>query len=106
MFQNTTVAGYTGNDAELRITATGKDVANFTIAINEQFGENERTTWMSVVCWNGLTKVAKHIKKGQGLLIEGRVHSEAWLDADGNLQSKIVLTAKTIRFLGAKPENK
>ena len=104
MFQEITVIGNAGQDPRANVTTTGKDVANFTIAVNEKHGENEKTTWFKVAAWNGLAKVvAEHVKKGRQLFVQGRVSLETWTDESGQLRADMVITADTIKFLGAKP---
>ena len=44
-FQNTTIVGNVGWVGEKRFTPTGKEVINFNVAVNERYGESERTTW-------------------------------------------------------------
>ena len=46
--------GYAGNDAELKFTASGKAVANFSVAVNESYknsnGDNvDRVEWFKCV---------------------------------------------------------
>lgn len=103
-YQNTIIVGNVGGEITLRTTTTGKQVANFSIAVNERFGENERTTWFQVVAWEQLAPIAAdHIVKGQQLLVEGRVSASMWTDQNGGFQIGLQLTARTIRFLGSKP---
>ena len=56
------VLGNVGSDAELKFTAGGKPVANFSVAVNESFknsnGDNvDRAEWFRCVAWNGLAEV-------------------------------------------------
>jgi single stranded DNA-binding protein len=53
------VLGHVGSDAELKFTAGGKPVTNFSVAVNESFknsnGDNvDRAEWFHCVAWNGL----------------------------------------------------
>ena len=67
------VLGYAGNDAELKFTAGGKPVANFSVAVNESFknsnGDNvERVEWFRCVAWNGLAELCgQYILRGKQL---------------------------------------
>jgi hypothetical protein len=65
--------GYAGNDAELKFTASGKAVANFSVAVNESYknsiGDNvDRVEWFRCVAWNGLAELCgQYILRGRHL---------------------------------------
>jgi single-stranded DNA-binding protein len=48
-YQNTLIIGNVGGEVTLRTTTTGKQVANFSVAVNERFGDQEQTSWFQVV---------------------------------------------------------
>jgi single-strand DNA-binding protein len=103
-YQNTLIIGNVGGEVTLRTTNTGKQVVNFSVAVNERFGDQEQTTWFQVVAWEQLAQIAAdHIDKGQLLLVEGRVSASTWTDQNGGVQVAQKLTARNIRFLGGKP---
>ena len=103
-YQNTLIIGNVGGEVALRTTTTGKQVANFNVAVNERFGDKEQTTWFQVIAWEQLAQIAaEHITKGQLLLVEGRVSASIWTGQNGGIQVSLKLTAKNIRFLGSKP---
>ncbi len=102
-FQKTIIVGYVGGEVAALQTNDSK-VANFSVAVNEKYGESDRTTWFQIAAWNNLADMAiEHIVKGQLVLIEGRISANVWADADGILQFALRLTAKNIRLLGGKP---
>ena len=104
-YQNTIIIGNVGGEVILHTTNTGKQVANFSVAVNERFGDKEQTTWNQVVAWEQLAQIAaEHIGKGQLLLIEGRVSATIWTNQNGGIQVTLKLTARNIRFLGGKPD--
>ena len=49
MFQSITIAGYAAADAEMRFLQSGVPVTSFRVAVNERYGENERTTWLCAI---------------------------------------------------------
>jgi single-strand DNA-binding protein len=56
------VLGNVGDDADLKFTAGGKPVANFSVAVNESFknsnGEKvDRVEWFRCVAWDGLAEI-------------------------------------------------
>jgi len=102
--------GYAGNDAELRFTATGKAVANFSVAINESFknsnGDNvERVEWFRCVAWDGLAELCgQYILRGKQLYLEGRMQTRKYDDKDGNPRTTTEVVVSTLRLLGG-PRN-
>jgi single-strand DNA-binding protein len=99
------IIGNVGRIEELRSTPNGHKVLNFTVAVNETYNDQERTTWIKAIAWNGLAEMLdNHLKTGQLVLIKGRPGTEAWTDKDGALRATLTITADTFRFLGKKPE--
>ena len=104
------VLGYAGNDAELKFTASGKPVANFSVAVNESFknanGDNvERVEWFRCVAWNGLAELCgQYILRGKQLYLEGRMQTRKYDDKDGNPRTTTEVVVSTLRLLGG-PRN-
>ena len=104
------VLGYAGNDAELKFTASGKPVANFSVAVNESSknsnGDNvERVEWFRCVAWNGLAELCgQYILRGKQLYLEGRLQTRKYDDKDGNARTTIEVVVSTLRLLGG-PRN-
>lgn len=83
--------GHLGADPEIRRTADGKPVANFSLAVSERWkdkaGERqERTTWIPIVIFNeGLCGIAeKYLKKGSKVFVSGKFSVRKWQDKDGH----------------------
>lgn len=61
-------------DPELSETTTGKSVCKFSIATNEKYGETEETNFFNITAFGGQGEaIAKYLKKGRAILLEGRV---------------------------------
>ena len=100
-----TVIGYAGSEPEYQATVTGKDYAYFPLYVNERHGNSERAYRYKIKTWNELSLIVKdHLAKGQLLVVEGTPSVEVWRDASGKPRAQLVVTAQTLRFLGAKPE--
>ena len=78
--------GNLGKDPELRYTASGVAVANFTIATNESWKDQEgnlqeRTEWHNIVAWRKLAEICgEWLKKGKKVYIEGRIQTRSYDD--------------------------
>jgi single-strand DNA-binding protein len=99
--------GNLGRDPELRYTAGGTAVANFTLATTESWNNNksgqreERTEWHRVVAWGRTAELcAQYLSKGRTVYIEGRIQSREWEDKEGQKRRTTEIVANTVQFLG------
>ncbi len=108
MYQQITVIGNVGRDAELRHTANGKTVANFSVAVNQN--GDETPDWFQVSLWgDAAEKVAQWIRKGRQVMVVGSVKLETWADQNGETRASLRLhtNAKGFKLLGkAEPAAK
>ena len=99
--------GCAGNDAELKFTASGKAVANFSVAVNESYknrnGDNvDRVEWFRCVAWNGLAELCgQYILRGKQLYLEGRMQTRKYDDKDGSAKTSTEVVVRTLRLLGS-----
>ena len=102
--------GRLGKDPEIRYTQSGSAVANFTMATDEywtdQQGQRQQSTeWHNIVAWNKLADlVQSYLKQGSPVYVEGRLQTRSWDDAQsGQKRFKTEINAKTIQFLDSRP---
>lgn len=109
-FTNTvTIVGRAGSDAEIRYFDTGKAKATVSIAVNRYRGkqQDQMTDWFRVEFWERDAEIAsEYIRKGQLILIEGRINMNQWTDSSTN-EERIMysITCTSFRLLGSKREN-
>ena len=103
------IVGHLGRDPEMRYTAGGDAVANFSVATAEgwkdkQTGENtERTEWHRVVMFRRLAEIAgEYLKKGSQVYIEGRLQTRKWQDQGGQDRYSTEIVANEMQMLGSK----
>lgn len=85
------VSGRAGGDGEHKSTSSGKDVVEFGLAhTRSQWDENARdwveknTTWYRVACFDKeAQEIARTIRKGDLLLVTGRLECEEYERRDG-----------------------
>ena len=109
MFQQLTIVGHAGADAEMRYTPDGTAVTTFSVATSKKVRqangrESEVTTWFRVTCWRKLAEICgEHVRKGDRLLVTGEVYTSAWLDGrSGEPRAALEVRADTVRFLGKR----
>lgn len=93
--------GNLGKDPELRSTQSGKQVANFSIAVQGNKTDNGYLTeWINVVCWEKTAEnVSKYLSKGSKVFVEGRFSTRSWEDKDGNKKYTTEIVANEVKFL-------
>jgi single-strand DNA-binding protein len=98
--------GNLGADPEIRYTSNGTAVANFRIATNERWtnqnGEKEeRTEWHRIVAFGRLGEICgEYLSKGKPVYIEGRLQTRTWEDRDGNQRTTTEIVATAMQMLG------
>ncbi len=81
--------GNLGNAPEIKNTESGKKLARFSIATNENYrnakGEKvTETTWHNLVAWGKVADLAeKFLQKGTEVVIEGKLINRSYTDKDG-----------------------
>ena len=96
--------GNVGSEPEMRFTGSGKPVADFTLATNRKYGDEDLTTWFKVTAWNKLAEtVNQYVYKGMSVYVEGSVGLDEWEGQDGQKRSRLAVTAGTVNFL-SKPK--
>lgn len=103
-FQQVTVVGHVGKDPELRNTNNGTAVANFSIAVTDNKGkDNEHTEWFNITAWKRTAEIcAEYVKKGDPLMVVGRLKTDKWQDDSGADRYTVRLHANQIQLLKSK----
>jgi len=92
--------GRLGRDPETRYTAGGKAVTNFTVAVDDGFGENKTTSWITVVAWEKTAELAQqYLAKGSQVAVEGRLKQRTWNDKEGAKHTVLEVVANRLDFL-------
>lgn len=101
--------GNLGSDPEIRSTANGTSVGNFSLATNETFqnakGEKvEKVQWHRIVVWKGLADIAKkYLNKGSKVFIEGQIEYGSYEDKEGVTRYTCEIVARELTMLDAAP---
>ena len=98
--------GYMGAMPELRFTASGTPVTNFSLATNrswtDQAGEQRKATdWHRITSWGRLAEVVNQfMAQGKRVRVIGRLEYQTWNDkATGEPRSRAVIVASQVLFL-------
>jgi single-strand DNA-binding protein len=103
------LVGNVGKDREVRYSASGTPVANFSLATNEKFKDRndqwqERTEWHSIVAWKRLAEfVGEYGAKGSKLYVEGKIQTSSWEDRQsGERKYRTEIVARELLLLGPR----
>jgi single-strand DNA-binding protein len=100
-FNRVILAGNLTRDPELRHTNDGTAVAGFGLAVNRVRSKSEEVDFFDVSAWRELGEtVANYKKKGDPILVEGRLQFRTWEAQDGSKRSKVDVVADNVQFLG------
>ncbi len=101
------IIGNLGADPEMRYTANGVAVVNFSVATNRKYTTNagedrEEVEWFRVVAWERLAEIcSQYLTKGRSIYVEGRMQTRSWEDSQsGETKYMTELIAQQVQFLG------
>jgi len=96
------IIGHLTRDPEMRSTAAGQSVVNFSVATNRRWtsreGEQqEETEFHDIVAWGKLAEIAVQIfKKGNLSYVEGRLQTRSWEAQDGAKRQRTEIVADNL----------
>ena len=106
MLNKVMLIGYAGADSEMKFTAAGIPVANFSLAVKEVYknGDGEKKTntlWIRCVAWRRCAElVGEFVTRGKFLYVEGRLQLRSYEDREGQQRNVTEVVVTTLRFLG------
>lgn len=105
-----TLIGNLGKDPEMRATASGDAVCNFSVATTEKWKDKagdtqERTEWHKVTAWRQLAEVCgKFLGKGSKVYVEGKLQTREY-EKDGIKRYSTEIVAYSVLFLSFKEKD-
>lgn len=108
-YQRVIICGRLGQDPEVRKTVGGDSVCSMSVATSETWKDKdgkqqERTEWHRCTIWGAKgDAAAKYLKKGQEVLIEGKLQTQTWED-NGVKRQATKINVDKWTFVGGKKE--
>lgn len=102
---NVVLIGRLTKDPDLRYTANGVAVAQFTLAVDrpKQKDKEQETDFIPVVVWRQLAETcASYLKKGRQAAVLGRMQVRNYENNEGRRVYVTEIVAENVRFLDAK----
>ena len=100
--------GHLGNDPEIITLDSGKKLAKFNMATNETYKNTQgekitETQWHNLIAWNNIADITeKYVKKGQEIVIEGKLTSRSYEDKEGIKKYITEIVVNELVLLGSK----
>ena len=89
-------------DVELRYTTDQKPIARFSIAVNDGYGEQQRTSYIPIVVFGKQAENAdRYLSKGSKVAVNGRIQTGSY-EKEGRTIYTTDIIASNIEFLSAK----
>jgi single-strand DNA-binding protein len=102
-FNRVVLAGNLTRDPELRFTNDGVPVCSLGLAVNRVRSKSEEVDFFDISAWRELGQtIANYKKKGDPILVEGRLQYRTWEAQDGSKRSKVDVVADNVQFLGRR----
>lgn len=99
-----TIEGRLGADPVMKVIPVGKKVCNFSVAVNEDWiDENntkqKRVTWHNVECWDKHAESSmESLTKGSRVSVTGPLKISNWQDKEGKEKFSKLIIAREINF--------
>lgn len=99
MFNKVMLMGRLTRDPELRYTSDKTPMCNFTIAIDDGYGENQTTNFINCVAWGKTAEfLCNYFLKGQMIIVEGKLRSRSWEGSDEKKRYSMEVNALSLDF--------
>lgn len=101
------ILGNVTREPEVRSLPSGQQVTNFSIATNRFYNsttgeKKQETEFHNIVCFGKLADISsRYLNKGGLVLIEGRIKTRNWVNAQGVKQYRTEVIAESLQ-LGPK----
>ena len=97
-------------DVESRTTQSGIAQANFRMAVQRRFANQQgqrEADFFQVVCWRGTAEfAARYLAKGRKVAVEGSLQTRSYDAQDGSKRFVTEVIADSVEFCDSKPEGK
>ncbi|HHU19614.1 MAG TPA: single-stranded DNA-binding protein [Bacilli bacterium] len=110
MLNRVVLVGRLTKDPDLRYTANGTAVANFTVAVNRPFSNQQgdrEADFINCVIWRKQAEsLANYMSKGSLIGVDGRIQTRSYDGQDGKRVYVTEVVADTVQFLESRNSNR
>jgi single-strand DNA-binding protein len=101
--------GNCGRDPEIKSSASGVMIANFSIATSDRFQDKDgnwqdRAEWHNCVAFKRNAEIIRdYVRKGSKLYVEGKIQTRTW-EKDGQKHYKVEIIVNDLSLLSGRDE--
>jgi len=105
-FSKAIIIGNLTRDPEMRTTPSGAQVCGFSVAVNRSYKDSsgqqqETVSFIDCSAWGKAGEIiAQYAKKGNGIMVCGRLDQRSWEDKEGQKRSRVEVVVEDFNFLG------
>lgn len=86
-------------DLEVTVTKNDKLVGKTTLAVNEGYGDNKKTTFVNLAIFGErCDKLQQYLLKGTGVLIDGKLDINNVQDEEGNWSTYVTIIVNDLQI--------
>lgn len=109
MLNNIIIQARLGSEPEVRYTAKNTPVVSLNVACdrdNKTADGERKTDWITIVAYDTRAEfIKKFFKKGDMILVQGRLQSRNYEDKNGVKRTAWEVVVNTVNFCGGKSNN-
>lgn len=102
--------GTLGKDAEVKFTASGTAILNFSVATSNKWKDKQSGDWKEKTTWHGIKyfggeNLAQFLIKGTQVFIEGEIDNYSYEAQDGSRKYVSEVKASQVILVGSKKDS-
>lgn len=99
------LCGRIGNDISIKYFDSGASKVEINLAVDTFKNREKKTLWVKAVFWGVAAEtVHTYCKKGEQILINGRLEKDTWTQKDGTTASMIYISVVSFDLLNSGSE--
>jgi single-strand DNA-binding protein len=99
------LVGRLTRDPELRTSQAGKEIANFSIAV-DGFRKDDDSSFFNVVAFGSTASfIGKYLGKGRLIAVDGRLQQRKYTTKDGQARDVVEILADNVQGLDRAPDS-
>lgn len=105
MVNKVTLIGNLGRDPQTKAFESGRTAARISVACNEYYNGETKTTWIDVLAWGKVAEnMGKSLKRGDQIYVEGKLSNHVY-DREGEARKVMEVVAISFRRLNPRRED-
>ncbi len=106
MLNSVILLGRLTKTPEVKYTSTAKVVCQFTLAVDDGYGDNKTTSFIPIVVWGKTAEMCgNNLDKGHRVVVNGRLQIRSYTAKDGGTRYATEVVANSVEFIERRGAN-